>query len=89
MSIHFTSIERVTYAGDYARRAREEAFLTSFKPVKSSEDQLRDAHYWASRTLAERVIASWELADKFQSRRKQEAKQQTEIHPHPGVDGDS
>lgn len=35
----------------------------SVERVRFDEDRLKEARFWASRSIAERVIAGWELAD--------------------------
>jgi len=35
----------------------------SVQKVTFAEDRLREARYWATRSIAERLIAGWELAD--------------------------
>jgi hypothetical protein len=35
----------------------------SFERVTFAEDRLLQAQYWAKKTIAERVIAGWDLAD--------------------------
>lgn len=37
--------------------------FTSVDRVRYDEDRLREARFWATRTMAERVIAGWELAE--------------------------
>jgi hypothetical protein len=37
--------------------------FTGIERVTHEEDRLREAQYWAKRTIAERVIAGWALAD--------------------------
>jgi hypothetical protein len=36
--------------------------FTGIQRVTHAEDRQREAEYWATRTMAERVIAGWELA---------------------------
>jgi hypothetical protein len=35
----------------------------SVERVRFDEDRLKEAQFWAPRSIAERVIAGWELAD--------------------------
>jgi hypothetical protein len=35
----------------------------SVERVRFDEDRLKEAQFWASKSIAERVIAGWELAD--------------------------
>jgi hypothetical protein len=37
--------------------------FTSIERVTHDDDRLREARYWAERTMAERVIAGWALAE--------------------------
>ena len=37
--------------------------FTSIEQVTHEDDRRREAHFWAQRTMAERVIAGWALAD--------------------------
>ena len=46
--------------------------VLSFERVTFAEDRLREAQFWATKSIAERVIAGWELADDDLIRRKHE-----------------
>ena len=37
--------------------------FTAIERVTHDEDRVREARFWASRSIAERVIAGWELAE--------------------------
>jgi len=37
--------------------------FTGIERVRHEEDHIREARYWESRSMAERVIAGWALAD--------------------------
>jgi hypothetical protein len=37
--------------------------FTSIERVSFAEDRVREARYWAERSMAERVVAGWALAD--------------------------
>ncbi len=44
--------------------------FTAIARVTHEEDRVREARFWASRSIAERVIAGWELADNNLIRRE-------------------
>jgi hypothetical protein len=46
--------------------------VISFERVTFAEDRLREAQFWATKTIAERVIAGWELADDELIQRRRE-----------------
>jgi len=37
--------------------------FTAIQRVTHDEDRIREAHFWAGRSIAERVIAGWALAE--------------------------
>ena len=54
--------------------------FTSIERVTHAEDRLREARYWAARSIAERVIAGWELAeDNFRLQGDDEPEKRTGI----------
>lgn len=44
--------------------------ITAIHRVTHGEDHAREARFWACRTIAERVIAGWALADNSLVRRE-------------------
>lgn len=62
MPIKFLSIRRVTWAEDNLESERYWAARPL--PQRTPEEEQREAEYWATKTIAERVIAGWELADR-------------------------
>ena len=48
------------------------SFIKSVSRVTFKQDRLDEAQYWASRTIAERVKAGWDLAEDNLFQRKQE-----------------
>jgi hypothetical protein len=54
--------------------------FTSIERVTHDEDRKREALYWAQRSIAERVIAGWELRDNNPiTREEHEPKERTGI----------
>ncbi len=52
----------------------------SVERVSHDEDRIRDAQYWAKRSIAERVIAGWALAENnLLSRDQDEPEKRTAI----------
>ena len=39
-------------------------------PERTAEEAQREANHWATKTMAERVIAGWELADRLDAEYK-------------------
>ena len=62
MPIKFISAGFVTFEGEN----REKELYWASRPVRHSspEEAQREAEHWATKTVAGRVIAGWELADK-------------------------
>ena len=48
------------------------SFIKSVSRVSFEQDQLEEATYWASKSIAERVEAGWDLAEDTLFHRKQE-----------------
>ena len=48
------------------------SFIKSVSRVTFKQDRLDEAHYWASKSIAERVKAGWDLAEDNLFQRKQE-----------------
>ena len=75
MPINFLSVRLVTFEEENLEKER----YWAARPLRHSspEESQRDAEYWATRTVAERVIAGWELADsedaKYKLRLEKEA----------------
>ena len=63
MPIKFTSIRRVTFEEDNLESER--VWSERPLPQRTPEEARREANFWATRTIAERVIAGWELAERF------------------------
>lgn len=68
MPIKFISAGFVTFE----EKNREKELYWASRPLRhtSPEEAQREAEYWATKTVAERVIAGWELADKEDAKYK-------------------
>lgn len=68
MTFQSAIFRRVTWEGNNAESERW--WAEHPLPLRTPEEEQRELEYWATKTIAERVIAGWELSERAEAKRK-------------------